>query len=89
MRYGRALLILIPVALLAGAALAEEDAGPAAETLLDERCTLCHGLDRVDAVQTDAEGWNTILDRMVTYGVRLDEAERETLLGHLLESEEE
>jgi mono/diheme cytochrome c family protein len=89
MRYERALLLLIPAALLAGAALAEEEEAATAEELLAERCTLCHGLDRVDAVQTDAEGWGAILDRMVSYGARLDESERETLLAHLLEAEEE
>jgi cytochrome c5 len=54
------------------------------KALLEERCTVCHNLDRVHAEKTDEAGWNTILDDMVSFGAKLDSAERTTLIAYLV-----
>ena len=67
----------------------EPDATPAGpdpaamQTLLQDRCTSCHGLDKVDAERTDHAGWTEIVDRMVGMGAVLTDAERTDLIEYL------
>jgi len=59
---------------------------PEGQVLLEERCTACHGLDRVEQAQKSREAWVTTVDRMVGYGVQLSESERTVLLDYLVET---
>ncbi len=57
---------------------------PAAmQALLQDRCTSCHGLDKVDAERTDRAGWTEIVDRMIGAGAVLTDAERADLIEYL------
>jgi hypothetical protein len=59
-------------------------APPAERLLLEERCTGCHPLVRVDAARLDAAGWASVIDRMVDAGARLDADERRRLIDYLV-----
>ncbi|HUT98457.1 MAG TPA: hypothetical protein VM054_05195 [bacterium] len=53
------------------------------KALLEERCTVCHTLDRVFSEKRNEAGWNAVLDDMVGYGAKLDDAERTRLVAYL------
>jgi cytochrome c5 len=63
------------------AATTVDDAG--GDGLLQEKCTPCHTLARVDAVTQDFDGWLATIDRMVTNGAVVSDAEREMLATYL------
>lgn len=63
-----------------------EPSEPEGRVLLEERCTACHGLDRVEQAQKSREEWVTTVDRMVGYGAELSEAEKEVLVDYLEET---
>ncbi len=54
------------------------------KALLEERCTVCHNLDRVYAEKRDETGWNAVVDDMVSKGAKLDSEERTTLVAYLV-----
>ncbi|MCX7855500.1 MAG: hypothetical protein N2556_05950 [Anaerolineae bacterium] len=54
-------------------------------TLLRERCTACHTLDRVESARKALEEWEQTVDRMVRRGAQLTEAERAVLVKYLAE----
>jgi cytochrome c5 len=58
-------------------------AGLDGKTLLEQRCTVCHSLDRVQAKKLDASGWSTIVQRMVGKGAELNAAEQKILIDYL------
>jgi cytochrome c5 len=55
--------------------------------LVEERCTVCHSRDRVDnkkASGADRASWEATVDRMITHGAQLDDAEREAVIEYLV-----
>jgi DnaJ-class molecular chaperone len=60
--------------------------GKDAAVLLEERCTECHGLDRVTSQSKTASEWATTVANMVEKGANLTEAEQETLVDYLAET---
>lgn len=52
-------------------------------TLLRERCTGCHGLERVEGTRKTPEEWEQTVDRMIRRGAKLSEAERAVLIEYL------
>ncbi len=62
---------------------ADEASAPlTGEELIQQRCTSCHTETRIVDKRADLEGWTTTVDRMMTKGARLDEAERQTLIEY-------
>jgi len=53
------------------------------ENLLQERCTVCHDLDRVRKARKDRPGWEKTIAKMVTNGAKLNEVERQALVDYL------
>lgn len=54
--------------------------------LLQERCTACHGLGRVEATsETEAE-WEATVEGMRGYGAELTDDEAQTLVEYLVEN---
>jgi mono/diheme cytochrome c family protein len=51
--------------------------------LLEERCTVCHTLDRVERSQKSREEWVSTVARMVENGAQLTDAERAVLIDYL------
>jgi len=64
---------------------AGEPAPAQGQVLLEERCTACHGLGRVESAQKAQEGWASTVDRMIDYGARLSDAERTAVIEYLAE----
>jgi cytochrome c5 len=54
--------------------------------LLEERCTICHGLDRTTSARKTREEWEQTVVRMVGKGAELNEAEQEILIAYLAET---
>jgi hypothetical protein len=54
-----------------------------AEELVNERCTFCHGVDRVYKAGLSPAGWGDTIDRMVARGAWLNEAERDAVIEYL------
>jgi cbb3-type cytochrome oxidase cytochrome c subunit len=56
------------------------------EALLQERCTDCHSLARVERAQKTRAGWEQNVARMVGKGARLNEDEQAILVEYLTET---
>lgn len=67
----------------------QEKATPAAiegKTLLQERCTRCHDLGRVERARKTEEEWKATVERMVGKGAQLSQAEQELVIQYLTET---
>jgi cytochrome c5 len=64
----------------------EEPATLDGQSLLQERCTVCHDLGRVERAKKTEEEWMATVERMVGKGAQLDEAEQELLIKYLAET---
>jgi cytochrome c5 len=56
------------------------------QTLLQERCTVCHNLNRVISAHKTAAQWTTTVERMVGKGAQLDAQEQQTLIDYLAQT---
>jgi cytochrome c5 len=92
------LLVVLVGSLLAACGAAEEEtavptteqeeAAPAAlegKTLLEERCTECHDLRRVEQAKKSEEDWKASVERMVGKGAKLSQEEQELVIRYLAE----
>jgi cytochrome c5 len=86
-------LVLLASSLIAACGVkgtpAKEPTAPAAldgKTLVGERCTVCHGLDRVTGAAKTRDGWKATVERMVANGAKLDQAEHEAVIDYLAET---
>lgn len=52
-------------------------------SLLQDRCTACHGIDRVTQTKKDAGQWEQTVSRMIGHGAQLSDAEKATLVAYL------
>jgi cytochrome c5 len=64
----------------------EEPAMLDGQSLLQERCTVCHDLGRVERSEKTEEEWKATVERMVGKGAQLDEAEQELVIKYLAET---
>jgi cytochrome c5 len=55
------------------------------KTLLEERCTRCHNLGRVERAKNTEEEWKTTVERMVDRGAQLNQEEQELVIQYLTE----
>lgn len=60
------------------------EASLSGEELVQERCTVCHDLERVDSQDTDEAGWTATVDDMIGYGAQLNAGEREAVIQYLV-----
>jgi cytochrome c5 len=63
----------------------QSEAAPAKDgaTLLSERCTACHSLNRIESAQKTQEEWKQTVDRMFGKGAVLSSQEEEILINYL------
>ncbi len=52
-------------------------------TLLQERCTSCHNLDRVKSAAKSKDQWTATVERMISKGAKLNDAEKSVLIEYL------
>jgi mono/diheme cytochrome c family protein len=83
------LLGLVALAVLvacgAGAGPAEDTpiAGPSGEGLVQDRCTVCHGLERTTSASKTQQEWEATVEEMRGLGAELTDAEAQTLVDYL------
>lgn len=51
--------------------------------LLEERCTVCHTLDPIEASEKSRQEWESTVARMVEYGAQLTDEEHAVLIDYL------
>ena len=56
------------------------------KSLLEERCTGCHDLGRVEQAKKTEEEWTATVERMVEKGAQLNQAEQELVIKYLTET---
>lgn len=56
------------------------------ETLLNQRCGSCHGLDRVTSAQKTESAWDQTVTQMVEKGATLTAEEQTILVNYLAET---
>ena len=67
----------------------QEEAAPVTldgKSLVEERCTQCHDLGRVERAKKTEEEWKATVERMVSKGTKLNEAEQEVVIQYLAEA---
>ena len=52
-------------------------------TLVQERCSVCHPLSRVEASSHTAAQWATIVNTMIARGAQLNSAEKTAVVNYL------
>jgi hypothetical protein len=57
-----------------------------AEALLQERCTVCHTLDRVMRASKSHEEWERTVVRMIGHGAVLDDEEQSVIIDYLAQT---
>lgn len=70
--------------LLIGSSLASAE--EPSETLVDQKCVICHTLDRVDDFGLDghtAVEWDTLVERMKSKGCPLTDPEKQQIVNYL------
>ena len=60
-----------------------KDSDAAGEKLVNERCTVCHDLGRVEAANYDRAGWESAVDRMIARGAKLNPEDRQQVIDYL------
>ncbi|NLX08775.1 MAG: hypothetical protein GXY36_03900 [Chloroflexi bacterium] len=53
------------------------------QTLVMERCTVCHTAERIENAQKTREEWEATVDRMISYGANLNAEERQAVIDYL------
>lgn len=56
------------------------------KALVEERCTKCHDLGRVESAKKTAEEWKATVERMVAKGTQLNQEEQELVIKYLAET---
>ncbi len=52
-------------------------------TLVQERCTVCHDISRVEGSRFSATGWKTVVDQMIANGAQLTPDEETAVVSWL------
>jgi len=72
-----------PATTAALATPAATEATAAGAALLQERCTVCHNLARVENAKKSGDEWSATVQRMVGKGAKLSPEEQESLVKYL------
>ncbi|PKN18153.1 MAG: hypothetical protein CVU71_11600 [Deltaproteobacteria bacterium HGW-Deltaproteobacteria-6] len=58
-------------------------AQPAGKAIVDNACSKCHSIKRVEAARKNASEWGATLDRMIKKGANIKSEERDSVLKYL------
>jgi hypothetical protein len=56
------------------------------QALLQQRCTVCHGVSRVTSHTGTADQWKAVVDKMINNGAQLNSQEEQTLVTYLAQT---
>ena len=77
------LILIMLIGLVASACSSGDNGSSDGKNLLQDRCTECHTLSRVENAEKTRDEWTRTIDRMVTIGAELNSEERVILLDYL------
>jgi hypothetical protein len=79
------LLILLIGTLLVSCGTSPSSSGNSSngQTLMQERCSVCHSTDRITSAHKTVDQWTTTVERMVSHGAQLNAQEQQTLIDYL------
>ena len=84
--------LVVVLGLLVAACGAQEPAGSGraamddGKALVEERCSVCHDLNRVESAKKTGDEWKSNVERMVGKGAKLTEAEQTVVIDYLTEA---
>ena len=58
----------------------------AGQTLMQERCSVCHSTNRITSAHKTAAEWKSTVDRMIGHGAQLNASEAQTLVDYLAQT---
>jgi Quinohemoprotein amine dehydrogenase A, alpha subunit, haem binding len=53
------------------------------QTLMQERCSVCHSTERITTAHMTADEWTSTVQRMISHGAQLNAQEEQTLIDYL------
>lgn len=53
------------------------------QTLMNERCSVCHSTGRITSSRMTASQWTSLVDQMVNAGAQLNNDEKQVLVDYL------
>jgi len=83
------LLIGLAGILLAGCgspASTSSGSASAGQTLMQQRCTVCHSTARITSAHMTADQWKATVDKMINNGAQLSPTEEQTLVTYLAQT---
>jgi mono/diheme cytochrome c family protein len=57
--------------------------GTDGQSLMQDRCSVCHSVDRITSAHKTLDQWTTTVDRMINHGAQLNATEQQTLIDYL------
>jgi uncharacterized membrane protein len=57
------------------------------QALVQERCTVCHSIDRIQSASKTADEWKTTVDRMIGKGAQLNADEEAAVIEFLTKTQ--
>jgi mono/diheme cytochrome c family protein len=72
-----------PAATTAPAAAPSQDTSQG-QSLVENRCTVCHPLSQVTSQRKDRAGWTSTVQRMVGHGANLNADEQKLVIDYLV-----
>ena len=85
---GTTVLIVLLGLVLAACGSAEEPRSGERDgkALVEERCTICHGLETVTGATKSLDGWTSTVERMIGKGAQLNDVEKAAVIEYLSEA---
>jgi hypothetical protein len=83
------LIVLITSILLSacGQSASSQSSTPAdGQTLLQERCSVCHSTNQITRLRGTTDQWTMLVDDMIGRGAQLNTTERQTLIDYLAQT---
>ena len=56
------------------------------QTLMQERCSVCHSVSRIETKHKTSDQWKTTVDRMISNGAQLTSQEEQILVDYLAQN---
>ncbi len=56
------------------------------QALMQQRCSVCHSLNRITSAHKTADQWKTTVDRMISHGAELTPQEEQVLVDYLAQN---
>lgn len=79
----RAFAVLVSGMFLCALSVGAAFAQPAGKAIVDNACSKCHGIKKVESATKNAAQWEATLDRMIKKGAKVAPAERDAVLKYL------